>query len=100
MTAGLGVLPDKWKGERGTIHHRGTARSTPATQDVQITHAATCRGALEAKSPEATRTVAGGASASERPPGICVMSEFRPRQGSRRVSVYRRHTGETPRPLT
>src|SRR5438045_8102143 len=55
---------------------------------------------LEAKSPEATRTVAGGASASERPPGTCVMSEFRPRQGSRRVSVCRRHTGETPRPLT
>ena len=57
----------------------------------------------EWKSPEAARTVAGGASASERPPGIHVMFELQPRQGSRRVSASNMTSaisGETPRPLT
>ena len=73
------MTPPRTSRRWSAFNHRETQRElTPATQDVQITQVATCRGALEAKSPEATRTVAGGASASERPPDISVMSESTP----------------------
>src|SRR5881394_1860284 len=77
------------------FHHRGTERAD-ARNPIPSDHArSNLSWALEAKPPEAARTVAGGASASERPPVYVWCPNFDPGRGRGAF----RYAVETPRPL-